>query len=112
MKSITFPKFMSLLWFLSKYPPHPGRLAAMSTLIDLAAGKSYLARNDVRELGDFLTALCRSYLVPPPGGMFPDVFFVDFPDEGEQERRRLFDHIREETRRLQTTVYQWRTKKM
>ncbi|KAF5377764.1 hypothetical protein D9757_008086 [Collybiopsis confluens] len=95
MGLMTFSRWMSLAWFLYEHPPHQYRLYAMLSLIASPAGGVILRHTELRELGDFLAAVGRKYVVPPLGGIFPDVFFADFPSAGEEERRAVFEGVRE-----------------
>lgn len=65
------------------------RIDAIRNMIVAGGSNLCRARNDIRDVGDFLVGLRRKYVLPTPGGLFPDVLFVK-----EDKKQDGFEHVR------------------
>ncbi|KAF9069765.1 hypothetical protein BDP27DRAFT_1363111 [Rhodocollybia butyracea] len=97
-----FTKFLEILWFLLEGNPHLARLVIIQDMI-LNAGPKISYPSNNRSIGDFLTALSRRYVLPAPGGLFPDVFLAC-----KEEKQDVFNHVRANLKYIQSLIYDWR----
>ncbi|KAJ3863815.1 hypothetical protein EV359DRAFT_64523 [Lentinula novae-zelandiae] len=81
-------KLMEFLWSLLEDSPHQARITIIFELI-AAAGKDICGSSNARQIGDFLTALHRKYVVPPQGRLFPDVFLAP-----KEHKEPIFNYVR------------------
>lgn len=80
--------FMAHLSFLLEGAPHVTRVDAIRNMI-VAAGPKLCHPHNVRDLGDFIVKLRRKYVLPAPGGRFPDVLFAN-----EEDKQDIFERVR------------------
>ncbi|KAJ4473615.1 hypothetical protein J3R30DRAFT_3510316 [Lentinula aciculospora] len=102
---VSTTKIMKFLWFLLEGRPHRARITNIFHLIT-AAGEKICVPSNHRQIGDFLTTLHRIYVVPPPGGLLPDVFLAP-----KKLKQPIFDFVRSLLQRIRMLIAQWRLSK-
>ncbi|GAW02028.1 hypothetical protein LENED_003656 [Lentinula edodes] len=95
-------KLMEFLWSLLEDSPHQARITIIFELIT-AAGKDICGSSNARQIGDFLTALHRKYVVPPQGRLFPDVFLAP-----KEHKEPIFNYVRSLLQKIRMLTSQWR----